>query len=299
MTDLKVGYFCKSFKPDFDHLENLLESFQRHNVSDLPLVLSLPSTDIADFQSRFGSEIANLRLVTDEDYAGVDLSKFEGWFGQQICKLTSWIAADLDQYAVLDSDCYFIADVQAADLIAPPPKKFLLWGSSLRTVIGATGNDALRRYALGEEQRVDFPPVRQSPEIDISLINKARDNLAPTLEGRSALIFELFAAKHWFFYQPGQIFSRDLLKALIAFLGAIGLSVEEAIRLAPWEYNWYGEYVAAFHSNDVYFRVSPMIHIASDVALRAARDVGLPESSLAQRFFWVQMAARHLDKIKM
>jgi hypothetical protein len=281
----------------------MLRSFAAHNRDSLPLTLSLPSSDVAAFENRFGASPANVRLVADEEYCGFDLSSVPGWYAQQLCKLTSWRATGIDTYAVIDSDFYFINDVTAEDLTPPPGKKFLIWGSALRTVLETTRSEVLLAYIRDEWQPhpLDFPPVRSAPESDFAPLHAilALPSQAITLEERSAEIFRFFQAKQWFHYQPGPIYTSILLADFERFMLSGGLTLIDAIRIAPWENNWYGEYVAAFHSAETEFRISPVFHVAKQEAVDFAIKQGIDENLLRQKFKWVAMASRHLKALTL
>jgi hypothetical protein len=303
MTEQKFGFFCKSFKPDFDHLAELLKSFRAHNPERLTLTLSLPNADIPAFRDRFGRDIPNLRVVTDEEYCGLDLTRLPGWYGQQLCKLASWRATEADHYAVLDSDCYFIKDARARDLMPSEGKKYVACGSELRTVFGSDGNEALLRYIKGDlvPGKEVFPPLRTPIKCNFSELKSHRDTSLDVfdLNERSALIFRLFGAGKWYFFQPCQIFSKELLISLENFLAENDLSQEQAISIAPWEYNWYGEYAACMKSAETCFKVSPFFHVANQKSVDLALQNGLTEAVLSRKFIWVAMAARHLSLLRL
>jgi hypothetical protein len=302
MTEPQVGFFCKSYASDFKHLRVMLESFAAHNPDNLPLTLSLPSRDIKPFLVLLGAP-KNVTILADEDYCGFDLATLPGWFAQQVCKLTSWRATGLDHYAVLDSDSYFIADVTRADLTPPPGKTAIVWGSAIRTVLEPSGGERLLACARDGWTPAldDLPPVRPPPPLDFSQLHAIRSLSYEhmSLEARSDAIFKFFGAQKWFFYQPGQLFARKVLVEFEQCMASGGLDLVETIRIAPWEYNWYGEYAAAFHSVETEFRASPVFHVATREAAQRAADQGLNEAALARSFKWVQMASRHLDLLKL
>jgi len=294
-----VGFFCKSFRDDFAHLEHLLQSFARHNPDQLSLVVSLPEADIAEFQARFGRGVRNVTVVADESYCGHDLQGLSGWHGQQVCKLMSWRVMPAVHYAVLDSDCYFISDVRAADLRPRNPSRFVACGSTLRTVM-KTDNVDLVRYVRGElDVQPDWLPQRPDPVPDrlsefVHYKDLPQDD--PDAIARSAVPYQVFGSARWMYYQPGQFFSVGLLERLHRYFADHGLSVADAIRICPWEYNWYGEYAATRAYADTEFRVSPYLHFQESSDLQFARDQSITEKQLAARFFFVQMAARHLKE---
>jgi hypothetical protein len=296
-----VGFFCKTFRPDFEHLRVMLESFYRHGPENVHLTLSLPSSDIPAFRNAFGNEPAKVRVVADESYCGHDLSSYRGWHGQQICKLMSWHVVPEQYYVILDSDCYFIRDATMEEF-RPSGRKYIAYGSSLRTVMNA-GNDNLLRYLDDKLELVPalFPlapnPIgRPLPEF---IHYKDLDPDDPGALERSDIPFKIFGPSKWIFYQPGQIFSRDIVVALCGYFQDHGLTVGDAILICPWEYNWYGEFAASRFFDDTHFKVSAFLHFQNEEDIAFALDTGITEERIATKFPLVAMAARHLSRFKL
>ncbi len=301
MTDLRSGFFCKSFAPDFDHLTILLDSFRQHNPDLLRLTLSLPCEDLGAFHHRFGTDWPEIELVEDESYCDHNLSRFLGWHGQQICKFMSWNATDCDHYAVLDSDCYFIKDVRAQDLVPAKGKDYVVCGSSIRTVVKDDNIDLIS-YINGDlvpsEQTFPEPPASKKCDIFNYIHYKDMSVDDPDAITRSSFPFKIFNAGRWMFYQPGQIFSRQLLIELKTFLDGYGLTFGDCILISPWEYNWYGEYAAFAAHAQCDFRVSPFLHFQDEAGVAFGRAHGMSYEQLSKRFMFVQMAARHLADLR-
>ncbi len=295
-----VGLFCKSFRDDFAHLAVMLASFGVHNPDGLPLTLSLPQADISSFADRFGRQPGNVRIVPDESYCGHDPALYQGWHWQQVCKLMSWRIVDERYYAVVDSDCYFIRDVGADDF-RPRERGYIAYGSLLRTVFPAD-NDDLVSYIRGASADIFAyrPPTPASNRCDLARFIHYRD-LDPGNPGpieRGGIPMKIFGEPRYIFYQPGQVFSRDLLVAFNYLLRQYGLTAGDAIRISPWEYCWYGSFASHSFHDETEFRASAVLHFRSDAGIAQARNAGVTEAQLASRFCIIQMAARHLAALK-
>lgn len=298
-----VGFFCKSYDEDFTPLAQLLKSFQAHNPEGLLLTLSLPQLHIRRFQAVFGSRLDHVRVIADESYCGEDLSRMSGWHGQQVCKLMSWKIMDVAHYAVLDSDCYFLNDVKSTYLSPRPGRKYLACASFIRTVFRSDNLDLLR-YLKGEL----VPDARYFPTRPAATADRLQEYLRfkdlpqdnPDAVARSDIPMKVFGreGQPWLFSQPGQFFSSGLLQSLCALFQRHGLTAGDAIRICPWEYNWYGEYAASHGYAATEFRVSPYLHFQDAENLALARRVGITEQDIARRFLFIQMAARHLPDLR-
>jgi hypothetical protein len=290
----RLGAFCKSFRPDFDHLSLLLNSFAMHNPDGLVLTLSLPLADITAFHHRFGRSPPNVVVVPDEEYCGRNLGGLPGWFSQQVCKLTSWRVVEAERYVLLDSDCYLIRDIKI-DEFRPRDKRYLVFGSLVRTVLKEDNVDLLK-YIRGEIDPASVSPKPWSLTDSLSqyLDYRTRDLENPGPIERSDIPMKAFGAKQWVYYQPGQIFCRDVIVALMDYLKERNLTPVDLIRISPWENNWYGEFIASRYFAETEFRISPFVHFQEEADILFARRLGLTESELAKRFVFVNMAARHL-----
>jgi hypothetical protein len=296
-----VGIFCKSYSRDFAHLHTLIDSFIAHNPAKLGLTLSLPRTDLAKFLDEFGSDIPDVVVVVDESYCDFDLKQFRGWHAQQICKLSSWRTMRADQYICVDSDCYFIKDIDPEELRPNPNKRHLLYGSFLRTVV-SEGHDHLVRYINGTlpDFLITFPPRPTGVACKLAdfLRFKDVDLDNPNAIERSAIPMQVFSVPKWVFYQPGQTFSREILMRLDDFVKSYGITVADLILISPWEYNWYGEFVTSQFYDNVEFRVSPFVHFQNRESIDFTRGRGIDEAQLSNRFLIVQMAAGHIKDLR-
>ncbi len=207
---------------------------------------------------------------------------------------------EADHYAVLDSDCYFIRDVTAADLRPTGSKPFVACGSSIRTVLKAD-NGTLLRYLHGElvpgPEHLPQAPAEIVGKLDEFVRYKDLDQSNPGATERSGIPFQVFGSQRWLFYQPGQYFSGKRLRRLCDYFGQHGLTPGDAILICPWEYNWYGEYAATHGYAETEFRVSPFLHFQEQADLQFAREQNVTEDVMRQKFLFVQMASRHLDEL--
>jgi hypothetical protein len=295
----KIAAYCKSFSPDFDHLALLLSTFEAHNPEHVTLTVSLPRSDIAAFYNTFGHHLPDVQVVADEAYCEHDLTKYPGWLGQQICKLMSWRVVEPQHYVLLDSDCYLIRDLRPAEMV-PRERPYVAYGSLIRTVLKDDNTDLLK-YIRGDISPDAYLPKGgpRKDELERFLDYRTRDPDNPGPIERSDIPMKAFGASQWVFYQPGQIFCRDVVTALIDDLKRRKLTAGDLIRISPWEYNWYGEFISSRFFDQTEFRVSPFIHFQEVADLVFARRLGLDEAALAKTFLFVQMASRHLQQKRL
>ena len=62
---VRVCLFCKSYLPDLDRLETLVETVRCFNEDELNFFVSVPQSDLAAFRNRLGSEA--IEWLRDED----------------------------------------------------------------------------------------------------------------------------------------------------------------------------------------------------------------------------------------
>jgi hypothetical protein len=297
--DREFGIYCKSFHADFEHLSLLLESFAAHNPDRLTLTISLPKADIHPFRSRFGSRLPYVEVVADEDYCDRDYSDLPGWHAQQVSKLNSWRIMNVSRYVIVDSDCYAIRDILSTEF-RPQTRDFLAYGSLVRTVLKSDNVDLID-FIRGKTAADKPIPRPQTTEDNLASYLKYRtgnlDNPGP-LE-RSAIPMKVFGAKQWIYYQPGQIFCREVVVALMDYLRDHGLKASDLIRISPWEYNWYGEFIASRFFERTEFRISPFVHFQEESDIVFAQSLGITEAELSKHFVFIQMAARHCDRKRL
>lgn len=290
----KYAIFCKSFRDDFARLARLLKSIEETNGSDIPMLISVPEHDIALL-----SEQINLpnftKVIPDEQYT-IEGEQFSyGWLQQQVCKLSVHRTGFAESYLMIDSDSYVINPVDRSIfytethpnvVYAPVSTKYEPW------------NDALADIILSRDSPCKLPARSGTLTGFASELAAIRAEETPDMhpDERGAFIPRLFRANNAS-TQPGQIFHSHILRQLEEFLADHNMSFYDAIRLSPWEYNWYG-YFAACNNEEVVGVFSPIVHFASDIAISDAREKGITLALLRRHFTAIQMAARHFDTLE-
>lgn len=119
-----ISIFCKSYLPDMERAHAMVESVRRHNRDGLPLYISVPQTELAQFRQRITA--AEVNWLADEDVIGsnaaIDLAAYHalpGHLSQQIVKAEFWRVNPHDVCVCIDSDSRFIRDFLAGDFVAP------------------------------------------------------------------------------------------------------------------------------------------------------------------------------------
>lgn len=296
----RVAIYCKSFRDDFDRLRLLLTSWQE-NVPDMPFVLSVPELDMALLQESVPLPPGCV-LVTDESYVIPGEPFRYGWFQQQVCKLSVHRLGLADAYLMLDSDSYIVR----------PFGEELFFTDQIPHVVGSPvttkyypSNAKLQALLL---EGIDTEPSRGKagdlsafvgalPEVRAAYKawedEKARTGHAAD---REHFLRKLFAIPV-LAVQPAQIFHTSILQAFEIFLKGFGMDFYDAIRLSPWEYNWYAYFALSNSGIDTLAIRSPVLHFARDTDIEHAKSIGINNSMIHKHFAAVQMAARHFDTV--
>lgn len=292
---MKKAIFCKTYTVDFPRVQQLLASWARLN-DHIPFLLSVPEAEY-DLLWQQVQIPRGVTVVTDESYLIPGAHSKIGWYQQQVCKLSVHRTGFADSYLMLDSDSYLIAPVPEA--LFGTPDRLPVVASPLYTKFWS-GNAALTRLLLQGE---DAPPLTErlgrTDDFATRLAAvRAAHRADPTASGRAREIYirQLFETRT-VATQPTQIFHDVVLKGLSALLEAHGMNFYDAIRLAPWEYNWYSYYALSDPALPTVGIRSPVMHFADDAAVDHARDLGITEATIARHFCAIQMASRHFDAL--
>lgn len=103
--------FIKTYKPDFERVQKLLTSIEKHNKESIPVLLSVNDNDF-DF---FKNNIVNYNVIKDSDIFTADSS--DGWRYQQIIKAHVYKLNICKNYLCIDSDSEFIHDFYYSDFL--------------------------------------------------------------------------------------------------------------------------------------------------------------------------------------
>jgi hypothetical protein len=293
----RFGLFCKTFAPDVERFQQLLESIERHAESGLQLTVSIPRGDATLFHDRFGTE--RFRTVFDEDIT--HKTHRRGWRTQQLVKLWAYRANFADAWLWVDSDSYFIRDFKVSDFVRDGKVAAIV--SRKRHVLDDHEADVLRYL----EDASSIPPPRLN-EIGATAeptsrpsrwslrLTQWRDRLhspPPDIAlGRVA----------WFFgresvpleYLPCAVWTTESLTSFEQYLMSnYGWSFCDLINFAPWEAAWVGEWELSRGAPNRFFIEPPMLHIREDETILRARKMGLTAERIASRYHGIVLAARH------
>lgn len=120
MESSKIVIFCKSYNKDMLRARRMAESVQRFNVDNIPLYISVPSSDLTLFEQCFGN--IPCRFITDEEILAKSCQvngplpkRFPSDLLQQLLKLEFWRMGFCENYVWIDSDSYFIKPFKVSD----------------------------------------------------------------------------------------------------------------------------------------------------------------------------------------
>ena len=123
--------FCKSYDQDMLRAKRLAESVARYNADGVPLVVSVPQSDLAAFKTCFGS--TPCQFVTDEEILRLSVAAhgplprlFPAHLLQQLLKLEFWRLEMATHYLWIDSDSYFIRPFTQRDFFAADGTPYLI-----------------------------------------------------------------------------------------------------------------------------------------------------------------------------
>lgn len=109
-----LAIYIKTYSRDFDRVERLWNSIKKHNIDNIPVYISTPSSETELLTSRLGLEYTPL---TDESYF-TPTKPLSGWEQQMYVKLNVFEAIPTENVLIIDSDAFFIDDFKESDFIA-------------------------------------------------------------------------------------------------------------------------------------------------------------------------------------
>lgn len=223
MTDALV-LFCKSYRTDLKRTVRLVESVARFNVEQLPFYIAVPRSDLALFREHLAGFAVS--LIDDEsivasnsrlDSAGI--AALPGHISQQIVKSEFWRLGLCDSYLCLDSDAFFIRPFHASDF---------LWRDGIP-------------YSVMDESR----------EFLESSLSIHKPQVVHDFLRESAAVQALFkrTGKAYAFGPFPLVWHKAVWESLDReYLQPRGMSLMDAIVLAPLESRWYGEALLCYQA---------------------------------------------------
>lgn len=293
----RFGLFCKTFAPDIDRFEQLLESIERHAESGLEFTVSMPQGDAALFHDRFGT--GRFRTVFDEDITRETHRR--GWRTQQLIKLWAYRADFADAWLWVDSDSYFIRDFKVSDFMRDGKVAAVV--SRQRHVLDDHEAEILRYL----EDPASIPPLHRGeiratsqaitrPSRWSIRLTQWRDRLrSPPADSALQRIAPFFGRNSTpLEYLPCGVWTTESLTSLEQYLmSTYGWTFCDVIRFAPWEAAWVGEWELLRGAPNRFFIEPPMLHIREDKTILRARELGLTAERIASRYHGIVLAARH------
>lgn len=206
--------YCKSFSSDLEAFRRMFASYRQHNKDNIPLYVSVPSSDEAAFKQIVGSEAT---VIADESYAESYFTTEMYWnlslgyINQEICKLSFWETGIAKNYLCVDSDAYFIRDFYKNDFMATKstPYSVLVMDKDLNT---QEYYREFGRWRLGHIKRI-FEEVGYD------------DRRYLTCHGMTVLSSAVL---------------KDFKKN---FLRKKKISYKDLIKISPYEYSWYNAWL--------------------------------------------------------
>ena len=214
--DCRFAFLLKTYEGDVDYVERLLLSFHRHNIDQLPLVISCPERDRGLFD-RFAVE--SVFVINDEDVTNqlvdVEVAGIRpGYINQEIIKLAFWETGIARNYMCLDSDGVFLRDFDISEFMFDDetPYTVMYEDNELRTDVAYFETHWRARSKALDRIRIEVGLPSQ-----------------PVL------------TTHGF-----GIFSARVLRAFRdEFMTPRGLSYSGVLAISPYEFSWYTLFLQA------------------------------------------------------
>jgi hypothetical protein len=255
-----IVLYCKSYHRDVKRAKRLTESVRQFNPDNLPFYLSCPSSDLALFKDIIGSD--GVTLLADEEIvaanASIDMKAFNalpGVITQQIVKSEFWRLGISENYLCLDSDSYFIRDLNKGDFLTPSGIPFTVMNESLELRLFG----AINRHA----------------------------KIARNIDADCQTIMDIFGrtGRHYDFGPLPVVWSRRVWADLAEkFLEPQGMSFLDAMVLFPSEMRWYGEALLKFKSIELWPVETLFRCYHYEEQYRAARRSGETDEVLRQLY---------------
>ena len=249
--------FCKSYAPDLERCVELVRSVERYNQEGIAFYLSVPREDRARFEDRLGRVGVNY-LVDEEIIEGEIV---QSWGTQQLVKFGFAKTGIAENYFWIDSDFLLIRNFTREEFFAFPGVPYTIcWETRgnpfQRRLLGTGGGDNDQQYAQMRAQ----------------------------VRGAVGKIQETFGRRGpWLSFGAPAIWASRVVLALEETakanqsLGLLGL-----LQQAPFELNWYGEFLLASRAIPVVPRDNMAFHFVRDAEYEAFLSSGFSIAGLAE-----------------
>lgn len=261
-----IAVFCKSYRNDLDKVERLIDSIRRHNSEALPFFLCIPRADRSLFIDRFG--MSGLILIHDEDVLERDVE--QSWLSQQLVKFHFHETRLADNYFIVDSDDVFLRPFHAADFLFDGVHPYLVCTS---------GRERGRLIALATKHH------RTMVAIDERI--KGHKQQIMNALGRTG---------HQVSFQPGPIFCAAVCRKMVTeLMEPLGLSFLDLLLTAPFEAEWYGDYVLR-RQPVPFVPIDPLIlELATPEIIRFEQNLDPTLRTIRERYLAVRLPTYPID----
>jgi len=216
--------YCKSYSTDLKRLIRLAHSIRLHNNENIPFYVSVPQRELSLFRKHLAD--LHVELLADEEIlhnshlpVAQQVSQMPGYQAQQVIKSEFWRMGISDVYLCLDSDGYFIRDIQTSDFIAPDGAPYTMLDEA---------HDLLEDALQYGRERVINAFVREADTVQ-------------KLFGRSG--------RRYSFGPFPLVWHRAVWQSLDErYLKPREMTMADAISKAPIESRWYGEALLAWQA---------------------------------------------------
>jgi hypothetical protein len=274
MAARPIVAFCKSYGPDLERCAQLVGSFRRHNRDFDALYLSVPAAERGLFRDRLGSE--GVEYLSDEEIVGGAVA--QSWRSQQLVKLSFGLLDIAENYFWIDSDFVIIRDFTQAEFFAFPGIPF--------TVAWEFRANLFQQHVLGRAAE------RQDTE---------RAQMIEKVRAAVTLIRDRFARQGPLLcYGPPAIWSSKVERALAQTAKGNGYDFPKMLEIAPFELNWYGEFLMASAIIPVIPRDNMALHFTRDYEYENFLKAGWTVADLAREgFLAVNFASKWMQPVEL
>ena len=291
MSRETIALLCKSFADDLQLSLRLAESVV--TWTDLPLVISVPDRDRADFRSAHDSAVT---VVADEDVVGQSYP--DGWVFQQAVKLHAHRLGSAENYLMLDSDYVLFRRLHADEFLDATGKACFVatshpyeYSTTNQWLLSRIGGQAGSSDVAVNSTDLPRPPTP-------AVLEQLADHFTSRVKSDAAIRQLLGApATADRGFQPAPILNAHVLAGLEDFASELPEGVLSLVKKSPWEYSWYGEFGLASGLLTSRSRQEPGVFTLSDWShVEHLLQTGFDPEVAGRWFFGFALAARHLSQ---
>lgn len=219
-----LALYCKSYRTDLRRVVRLAHSIAQYNAQDLLFYVSAPQADIPLFKEHLSG--LRVELLADEDILSASPSirleqvqRMPGSLSQQVVKSEFWRLGVCEAYLCLDSDALFIRPFGLSDFMTADGTPYTMMDEA---------HDLLEDAVRHKRERV------------VQAFNAEADTVQR--------IFGRVGRRYSFGPFP-LVWHRAVWQSLDErYLQVRGMSLVDALELAPIESRWYGEALLAYQA---------------------------------------------------